>query len=99
MLLRGEGQMWTDQPDAALQAWGRASAQGAHVFAERMLPQLSGLIEALREPDVQMLDVGTGVAAMAVAYAERFPALTVVGLDGFPRALARAAHRICQLGR
>ena len=37
-----------------------------------------------------MLDVGTGVAALAVAYAELFPALTVVGIDVLPRVLALA---------
>lgn len=45
-----------------------------------------------------MLDVGTGVAAMAIAYAEQFPALTVVGLDVMPRALALAADRIAGAG-
>ena len=41
-----------------------------------------------------MLDVGTGVAAMAVAYAERYPMLTVVGLDVLPRVLELAAHTV-----
>ena len=37
-----------------------------------------------------MLDVGTGVGALAVAYAELFPQLTVVGIDVLPRVLALA---------
>jgi len=41
-----------------------------------------------------MLDVGTGVAAMAVAYAERYPMLTVVGLDVLPRVLELAAETV-----
>ena len=41
-----------------------------------------------------MLDVGTGVAALAVAYAEQFPNLTVVGLDVLPRVLALAARTV-----
>jgi methylase of polypeptide subunit release factors len=41
-----------------------------------------------------MLDVGTGVAALAIAYAEMFPALTVVGLDVLPRVLALAEQTV-----
>ena len=41
-----------------------------------------------------MLDVGTGVAAMAVAYAELFPRLTVVGIDVMPRVLAMAEQTV-----
>ena len=41
-----------------------------------------------------MLDVGTGVAAMAVAYAELFPRLTVVGIDVMPRVLRLAQQTV-----
>ncbi len=97
-LLRGPGQAWADQSDAALQAQGRASAQMPPVLAERLFPRLAGLLEALQAPGAQMLDIGTGVAAMAVGYAQRFPALTVVGLDIFPRALELAAQRVAGAG-
>jgi hypothetical protein len=43
-----------------------------------------------------MLDVGTGVAAMAVAYAELFPQLTVVGIDVMPRVLAMAEQTVAE---
>jgi methylase of polypeptide subunit release factors len=62
------------------------------------LPMLGGLAEALARPGARMLDVGTGVAAMAVAYAELFPELTVVGLDVLPRALALAAATVAASG-
>ena len=88
-LLRGDGEMWAAQSDEALLAQGRASAQGAAGFAEFGLPMLAGLREAFAE-GARMLDVGTGVAAMAVAYAELFPRLTVVGIDVMPRVLALA---------
>jgi hypothetical protein len=45
-----------------------------------------------------MLDVGVGVAAMAVAYCEVFPGLRVVGLDVFPRALELAERTVEQAG-
>src|SRR6187200_3130972 len=50
---------------------GLASAQGAAGFAQFGLPMLAGLQEEFTG-GARMLDVGTGVAAMAVAYAELF---------------------------
>ena len=92
-LLRSEGQMWADQSDEALLAQGRASARGAAAFAQFGLPRLAGVQEAFAE-GARMLDVGTGVAAMAVAYAERFPRLTVVGIDVMPRVLGLAEQNV-----
>jgi hypothetical protein len=55
---------------------------------------LPGLGDAMAAPGARMLGVGTGVAALAVAYAEVFPALTVVGLDVLPRVLALAEETV-----
>ena len=88
LLTRGE--LWVDQPDEAIIAQGRASAQGAAAFERLGLPFLAGLAEALATPGARMLDVGTGVAALAASYAELFPELTVVGIDVLPRVLALA---------
>jgi hypothetical protein len=97
-LLSGAGQLWANQTDDALIAQGRASAQGAEAFRQFGLPMLPGLAHALASPGVRMLDVGTGVAALAVAYANIFPALTVVGLDVLARALALAAETVAASG-
>lgn len=88
LLTRGE--VWVDQPDEAIIAQGRASAQGAAAFERLGLPFMAGLAEALATPGARMLDVGTGVAALAASYAELFPELTVVGIDVLPRVLALA---------
>jgi methyltransferase family protein len=93
-LIRGDGHLWQGQSDEALLAQGRTSAQGAAAMARFGLSSFPGLAEALARPGAKMLDVGTGVAAMAVAYAELFPALTVVGLDVLPRVLALAAETV-----
>ncbi len=93
-LVRGGGQLWAGQSDDALVAQGRASAQGAAAFARVSLPMMTGLADALASPGARMLDVGTGVAALAVAYAEVFPHLTVVGLDVLPRVLDLAAATV-----
>lgn len=97
-LLTNEGPLWADQPDGAIIAQGRASARGARTFVQLGLPKLSGLADLMATPGVRMLDVGTGVAALAVAYAELFPALTVVGLDVLPRVLALAEETVRSSG-
>jgi len=93
-LLTTGGNLWAGQPDEALLAQGRASAQGAAAFARFGLPVLSGLAELMSAPGARMLDVGTGVAALAVAYAEHFPELTVVGKEVLPRVLAMAEQLV-----
>ena len=87
--LRG-GESWAQQPDEALLAQGRASARNAPAMVNSALPALPGLSQALAAPGARILDVGTGVAALAVAWAELLPAVTVVGIDVLPRVLALA---------
>jgi hypothetical protein len=89
---------WTSQDDAAILAQGRASAQGAQAFKAFAVPMMEGLGELLSGSSPVMLDVGVGVAAMAVAFCEAFPGLRVVGLDVFPRALELAQRTIEQAG-
>jgi hypothetical protein len=89
---------WTAQDDEAIVAQGRASAQAAAAFKAFAVPMLEGLGALLSAPRPMMLDVGVGVAAMAVAYCEAFPRLRVVGLDVFPRALELARGIIDDAG-
>jgi SAM-dependent methyltransferase len=93
-LVRGDAELWESQSDEALLAQGRASAQAAPLLAQYVFPALSGLTEALARPGARMLDVGTGVGALAVGYAEFYPELTVVGVDVLPRVLALAASTV-----
>jgi len=93
-LLRGDAWVWADQPDQALLAQGRASAQGAAALRQIGMPMMPGLAEALAAPGARILDVGTGVAALAIAYAEQFPAVTVVGLDIDDHVLELAADTV-----
>jgi SAM-dependent methyltransferase len=93
-LLRGDADLWAGQSDEALLAQGRASAQGAPLMARFVFPELPGLLDAVGRPGARMLDVGTGIGALAVAYAQVFPALTVVGIDVLPRVLALARDTV-----
>jgi methylase of polypeptide subunit release factors len=68
-----------------------ASAYGARTFAQLVLPAMGNLGSRLAAPGARMPDVGTGVGALAVAFARVFPQLHVLGIDVLdrPRELAR----------
>jgi ubiquinone/menaquinone biosynthesis C-methylase UbiE len=61
------------------------------------LAALPGIGEALAAGG-RMLDVGTGVAFLAIALARTFPALEVVGLDRYDAALALAREHVAASG-
>ena len=96
-LLSGARQ-WANQDDDALLAQGRASAQGAGPFTMFGVPMMAGLGELLAGPAPVMLDVGVGIAAMAVAFCQAVPGLRVVGLDVFERALDLARRTVADAG-
>jgi len=89
---------WASQNDDALLAQGRGSAQAAAAFKMFALPALEGLGDLFNGESPKMLDVGVGVAAMAVAYCRTFPGLRVVGLDVLPRALELARRQVDEAG-
>ena len=93
-LASGRGISWSDQSDQALLAQGRASALGARFFAEVVLPVMGDLRGRVAAPGARMLDVGTGVGALAVAFAQVFPRLEVLGIDVLDRPLDLARQNI-----
>jgi predicted O-methyltransferase YrrM len=97
-LASGRGYHWNAQSDEALLAQGNASAQGARPFAQFMLPMMGDLADRLAAPGARMLDIGTGVGALALSYAEEFPQLHVLGIDVLDRALALARQTIAASG-
>ncbi len=93
-LVSGRSIGWDAQIDEALLAQGNASAQAARGFAQFALPMMGGLAERLTAPGARMLDVGTGVGALAVGFAQVFPQLHVLGIDVLDRALSLARQAI-----
>ena len=91
------GSAWNEQDDEALLAQGRASAAAGALFPESVLPQLPGGERLLTGP-VRLLDVGVGVAAMAVALCQHMPQLSIVGLDVLDRALELARRHVEDAG-
>jgi 2-polyprenyl-3-methyl-5-hydroxy-6-metoxy-1,4-benzoquinol methylase len=93
-LASGHAINWSDQTDQALLAQGVASAIGARAFPELILPAMGDLGDRLAAPGARMLDVGTGVGALAVAFARVFPRLHVLGIDVLDRPLELARQSI-----
>lgn len=81
---------WAAQSDEVLLNQGRASAATGRALADKVVPRLTGLAERLAAPGARILDVGTGVAALATVLAERFPQATVAGIDVLDRVLRLA---------
>jgi predicted O-methyltransferase YrrM len=97
-LASGRGYHWGAQSDEARLALGHASAQAAVPMARFMLPVMGDLAGRLAAPGARMLDVGTGVGAAAVAFAQAFPQLQVLGIDILDRALDLARQTIAAAG-
>lgn len=97
-LVSGRVVSWNAQSDEALLTQGNASAQAARAFARFMLPIMGDLAGRLAAPGARMLDVGTGVGALAVGFAEAFPRLHVLGIDVLDRALSLAHQTVAASG-
>jgi protein-L-isoaspartate O-methyltransferase len=93
-LAGGRGYDWGTQSDEALVAQGHVSAQRAVTVARLMLPVMGDLAGRLAGPDARLLDVGTGAGALAVAFAQVFPQVQVLGIDILDRALGLARQAI-----
>lgn len=89
---------WAPTDPALLQAAGDVSTGFPALLETRLMPQLPGLAARLAEPGAAFLDVGTGVGAMAVEMARRWPALGILGLDRWASALELARENIRQAG-
>lgn len=82
---------WRHTDPQILQAQGTRSSAIATVWADHVFPRLEGLsLDAAG----RFLDVGTGVAAIAVEVCRRFPGLRAVGLDPWAPALAEARGNV-----
>ena len=93
-LAGGRGYEWGSQSDEALVAQGRVSAQRAVTVARFLLPVMGDLAGRLAAPGARLLDVGTGTGELAVAFAQVFPQVQVLGIDILDRALGLARQAI-----
>lgn len=91
----GGGHGWTPDDPALMQAAGDVSA-GFPAVLQRFIPQLDGLAARLDAEGATFLDVGVGVAALAIEMARLRPNLRVVGLDPWAPALAIARDNVAR---
>lgn len=90
-LVDGRSKRWSDHSDATLRAQGEASGAAATMFSAFLLPQFPELATRLNNSGARMMDVGTGIGALAVGYARAFPHLHVTAIDVLDRALELAS--------
>lgn len=83
---------WRHTDPQVLQAQGTRSSAVATAWADHVFATLDGL--RLDAPGATFLDVGAGVAAIAIELCRRFPGLQAVGLDPWTPALAEAHTNI-----
>lgn len=95
---QGETGGWADQDDEVLRNQGRASAGTGRAIAGKVVPALPGLAERLDGQGSRILDIGTGIAALALALAEAFPRAEVVGIDVMERVLELAREELADAG-
>lgn len=88
---------WTYTDPEVLQTGGEVTEGFANVLP-RLLPQLEGLAARLEGSDGAFLDVGTGVARLAIAMARKWPSLRAVGLDVWGPSLALARKNVADAG-
>jgi predicted O-methyltransferase YrrM len=89
---------WRHESPALLRAQGDASTSFAPMFKAHLLGALDDLAARLESPEARMLDVGTGVGALAIAMCRAFPALTVVGVDAWDAPLDLARENVTSAG-
>lgn len=92
------GAGWSCTDPAALQAAGDVSAGFPAAMKRSIAPRLDGLTERLAAADASFLDVGVGVAAMAVEMVRQWPLLRVVGVDPSAASIALARDNIRAAG-
>lgn len=85
---------WAVTDPVVLQTLGQASAALATGVCDGVVPRYAGLGERLAVDGSAVLDVGSGVGALALAFARRYPQARVVGLDVWEPALQRARANV-----
>jgi 2-polyprenyl-3-methyl-5-hydroxy-6-metoxy-1,4-benzoquinol methylase len=72
---------WYYTDPEILEAQGTPGGLLFSMLSQMLFPRLDGLQEALQRPSATFLDVGTGVATIAIQMCRLFPTLHVVGLE------------------
>lgn len=88
---------WRHEDPAILRAQGLSSS-GAVPALAAAFGSMGDLAERMERPGATALDVGTGVAAIAIALCRRFPELRVVGLEPAKAPMTEARRNVVAAG-
>lgn len=88
---------WVFEDPIVLQSQGGGSVAVARIICQ-IVPELDGLEDRLRGRSGALLDVGTGVALLAIEVAGQYPSLRVVGIDPWRPALELAQSNLAAAG-
>jgi len=89
---------WDHEQPSILMAQGHSSVMVAELLRRFVVPALGDLSARLDDERAAFLDIGAGVAALAVAMCRLWPSLRVVGIDPWAPALALARERVSEAG-
>jgi predicted O-methyltransferase YrrM len=87
---------WQHTDPKVLQAQGDASAAIPPMFKMNMVGTMGDLAARLEKPGARFLDVGVGVASLAIGMCRAFPQIHAVGLDVFDVPLAMAKDNVAR---
>lgn len=93
-----EPSAWAVTDPLVLQSLGQASAALAAPICDLIMTRYPELDKRLQEPGAMILDVGTGVGALALAFANRYLNARVVGVDVWQPALNLARTNVARAG-
>ena len=93
-----EPSTWAITDPFVLQMLGRGSSAFAAIIVGQIAPRVAGFSERLAMEGARVLDVGVGVGALAIAFANELPNARVVGIDVWEPALALARSNIAAAG-
>jgi SAM-dependent methyltransferase len=85
---------WRYPEPELLASIGDAARIHAVGVTREVVPQCEGLAERMSKPGAAMLDVGVGVAGSAIAMAQMWPELRIVGIDPWAPSLLLARENV-----
>jgi predicted O-methyltransferase YrrM len=89
---------WSYTDARLLQDIGEFSRSHALLLTRQIIPTLDDLAERLGAPGARHLDIGVGVAGTAIALAQSWPQLSLVGIDVWQPSLALARQNVASAG-
>lgn len=85
---------WSHAEPEILASIGETARMHALTATREIVPACSGLAERMGAPGAAMLDVGVGVAGTAIAMAQMWPELSIVGIDVWQPSLRLARENV-----